>query len=306
MQQTSWSLNDPTLALPNKPSDKDRKLAGTSTDTPIHHALDTLWERTKTAGGVLLLLALLAWMLHVGTYTVVIAWSLVGIAVLVEIVAIISVGTDHHRRIQQIVLARARVDTWTEWEREHQINRDDLPGSGPGRAARDLADRLVAVRDVVHGTRAWTENWIGAEWHPELDRQVWSMIDRLRDSVETRTALAEAAGRPALEQDVSTATDNLAALDAEATALCEQIGHIGVSALAVDAMLAERDTAKAEAQRDVELRARLLGTAGTTDTTSVTDHRLRQLRDQVLNSAAGTDLSILQAQLRAVTGSDKS
>jgi hypothetical protein len=190
-----------------------------------------------------------------------------------------------------------RVETWNHWRQDHRVSRTDLPADEVTAPARHLADDVMELNTALRATRAWADRWVGDEWHAVLDRQIWSVIDRLRWSVDTRRALVEANGRSTLDDAVATASAELIALDAEATTLSHRITAVVAVAREIDERLAARDAAEAEAHRDAQLRVRLVGA----DLTAAdSDRFLRQLREQILTSEASSDLRVLTAQLEAV------
>lgn len=291
---TDWQVDDPDNPSPPAPSTTDCELVKAKSGEPV-------FDDPPFSFGLFcwsVLATLVAW--SAGSHHRAWLWiclTVTGIQLLLVLIPLVLRPIRRHAFIARLQQARERVDTWNHWRQDHRVSRADLSSTDVAGPARQLADDVMEMSTALRATRAWADGWVGAEWHAVLDRQIWSVIDRLRWSVDTRQALVEADGRATLDDAVATARAELTALDADATTLCQQITAVLAVAREIDERLTERDAAEAEARRDAELRARLVGA----DLAAAdSDRFLRQLREQILTSEASSDLRVLTAQLQAV------
>lgn len=298
-----WCVDDPDVTAPPAPSTVDRDIVAGKRRPPQRPTRRRPMEKLLAA---MFLGAALTALVHASALVSPLLLGLF-IAMFYGLFTWIGRGrrTARTREFQRgVESARARIETWTHWQATHRISRDAFPLTGPARDVRSLADGIATAAASLRDTRAWREGWVGDEWNAVLDRQVWSLMDRLRASVSVRIALAAATERPTLAEAIAHATQEMTDLDAEARALQLHLEDAGALAREIDRGLAARDAAEAQARRDADLLAQLTGSVPST--TAESDYELRLLRDQVLNTAAETDLRILFAQLAELADSLRS
>jgi hypothetical protein len=218
-------------------------------------------------------------------------WVSAVATIVIGFVAMVRLGTaNRKRRDDQAKLV-------SHWKAEYQIRC-----SGVSTSVRTTAVQIYDVVEALSKTTAHKDGWIGEEWAPAVHAWRWTLLVRLRDSIPVRDRITEArklsVRAPELDRAVATQTRSIRELDADVRAELKQVEDALALANELDIAVKIQEQVRADLERSAELARHL---DGTTATAAETDREQRRFRDEALADSAAGDLSILSAQLRALT-----
>jgi hypothetical protein len=222
-------------------------------------------------------------------------WVLVGVVVVVVAVRLGSWWADIRvlRRNRELLnTLRAQQAAHRDWHAMYVITAAQL-------SSLPVADDLATQRQTVADSRAHRDGWITDDWMRAIDNTVWSMLARLRDTVEVRRTVAEAeaysAIRPELAASVAARRTQIDAVDRAATDLVKTLRSLVDTVAAVDAAIADSERRRADDEHADALLSRL---AGHDPQTTPAVHTIS--RAELPDGAASGDLRLLTAGLTAV------
>jgi hypothetical protein len=218
-------------------------------------------------------------------------WVSAVATIVIGFVAMVRLGTANRKRRDD------RAKLVSHWKAEYQIRCNDVSTS-----VRTTAVQIYDVVEALSKTTAHKDGWIGEEWAPAVHAWRWTLLVRLRDSIPVRDRITEArklsVRTPELDRAVATQTRSIRELDADVRAELKQLEDALALANELGIAVKIQEQARADLERSAELARHL---DGTTATAAETDREQRRFRDEALAESAAGDLSILIAQLRALT-----
>lgn len=222
-------------------------------------------------------------------------WVFVGLVVVVVAVRLGSWWVDirvFRGNRELLATLRAQEAAHRDWQAVYVITAAQL-------SRLPVADDLVGLRQKVADSRANREGWITDDWICSIDNTVWSMLARLRDTVQVRRTVTEAEAysgtRPELAASVTARQDEIDAVDRAATDLANTLSSLAATVTVVDAAIANSERRRADDEHAATLLSRLTG-----HDPQVTPPALMTPMGALPDDAASGDLRLLTAGLNAV------